>query len=145
MAHKSVFLWRLASSFRPWCLLQNDLYRSKNSKRQSCLTAHGRWKLLRHFSSQQLMLAPNLRQKMHFYGISFFLARNESNQNIMIKANNKLIRWKMITSQKMLPFWMPFSFLWVCQSVKNHRHRLRLFRSAVNLSLTAKKRPIFFG
>lgn len=72
MAHKSVFLWRTVS-FTLWCLLQNDLYLSKNSKRQSCLVAHGRWKFRRHFLSQQLMLAPFWSQKMHFYGCFFFI------------------------------------------------------------------------
>lgn len=119
MAHNSVFLWRTVS-FTLWCLLQNDLYLSKNSKRQSCLVAHGRWKLLRHFLSQQLMLAPFLWQKMHFYGFLFsfsFSLRFKMWKKYRIiydkhwNKYNELNPNKMLIYAKCYLFWCSILFL----------------------------------
>lgn len=135
MAHKSVFVWRSVSSTQ-WCLLQNDLYLSKNSNRQSSLVAHGRWKLRRHFLSQQLMLAPFLWQKVHFYPVFF----PQFHQNWIVEHRTNLIN-DNDNLCKILPFLKLFSFPWVCRLVENHKYLHRLLRSVVNLSLAAKNKP----
>lgn len=67
IAHVSLGLWRKSTGngTMPLWFGQNDWNAPVNSKLQSCWIAQGKWNALRHRLSQQLMLAPLFRQKVH--------------------------------------------------------------------------------
>lgn len=70
MIHKSVDWWHSSGSSKFECRSQYDLNGSINSKWQFLWEPQVKWKVLRHFFAQQLILAPFSWQNMHLWVIN---------------------------------------------------------------------------